>query len=76
MFCPTGQVVFIHSDQVDKKAHSIPILASSQGKLLGYIRGHMESMYPELALCGSKNVCGRTDIVFLDPLTESSPSQF
>ena len=24
----------------------------------------MESIYPELALCGSKNECGRTDTVF------------
>ena len=25
----------------------------------------MESIYPKLALCGSKNVCARTDTVFL-----------
>ena len=24
----------------------------------------MESIYPELALCGSKNECGRTETVF------------
>ena len=26
----------------------------------------MESIYPELALCGSKNECGRTETVFLN----------
>ena len=27
-------------------------------------QGDMESIYPELALCGSKNECARTDTVF------------
>ena len=31
MLCPTGQVVFIHSDQMDKTFLRILILASSQG---------------------------------------------
>ena len=31
----------------------------------------MESIYPELALCGSKNECARTDTVFF-PISEVS----
>ena len=31
----------------------------------------MESIYPELALCGSKNECARTDTVFF-PIFEVS----
>ena len=46
MFFFTGEVVFIHSEKVDK------------------ISGYIKSVYPELALSGSKNVCARTDIVF------------
>ena len=30
-----------------------------------YIRGYIKSIYPELALSGSKNECASTDIVFL-----------
>ena len=33
--------------------------------------GYMESIFPELALCGSKNVCARTDTVFF-PISEVS----
>ena len=52
MFCSTGEVVFIHSDKVEKTCPTALILASSQ------------SIYPELALSGSKNECARTAIVF------------
>ena len=38
--------------------------ASAQSLLIEYLRGDMESIYPELALCGSKNECARTDTVF------------
>ena len=31
----------------------------------------MESLYPELALCGTKNKCARTDTVF-SPISEVS----
>ena len=31
----------------------------------------MESIYPELALCGSKNACAMTDTVFF-PISEVS----
>ena len=64
MYCDPGQVVFIQSDQADKNCPSTLILASSRSYLLGYIRGDMKSVYPELALCGSKNECVRTDTVF------------
>ena len=47
MFCSTGEVIFIHSDQ-----------------LLWYIRGDIKSIYPELALYGSKNKCAWTATVF------------
>ena len=69
MFCSTGEVVFIRSDQVDKTCPSTLILASSQGKLLGYIIGYIKSIYPELALYGSKNECARTDTV-LFPISQ------
>ena len=65
MFCSTGEVVFIHPDQVDETCPSTLILASSQGQLLGYIRGDIKSIYLELALDGSNNKCARTDTVFL-----------
>ena len=58
MFGSTGEVVFIHSDQVSL------ILASSHGYLLGNIRGDIKNIYPELALYGRKNECARTDTVF------------
>ena len=71
MFCPTRQVVFIYSDQVDKTLPSTLISASSQALLLRYIRGDMESIYPESALCGSQNECARTDNVFF-PISQVS----
>ena len=64
MFCSTGEVVFIHSDEVDKKCPSTLILAPSQGYFLGYIRGDMKSIYPKLALSGGKNEFAVTDTVF------------
>ena len=64
MFCPTGQVVVIHSEQVDKTRPSTLILALSQSWLLWYIRVDMESICPEFALYDSKNECARTDTVF------------
>ena len=64
MFCFTGEVVFIHSDQVDKTCPSTFILAPSQGYLLWYIRGDIKSIYTKLALYGSKNECARNDTVF------------
>ena len=63
MFCSTGEVVFIHSEKVDKTCPSALIFVSSQGTS-GYIRGYIKSTYPELALSSSKNLCARTDIVF------------
>ena len=69
MCCSTGEVIFIHSDQVDKTCPSTLILASSQAKLLGYIRGDIRSIYPELALFSSKHEGARTDIVFF-PISE------
>ena len=45
------------------------ILASSQGLLLGYIRGEIKSIYPKLVLYGSKNKCTRTGSVF-DPISQ------
>ena len=64
MFCSPGEVVFIHSGQLDKTCPCTLILASSQGSLLGYIRGVIKSIYPELALYGSKNEGATTDTVF------------
>ena len=64
MFCTTGQVVFIDLDRVDKTYPSTLVLTSSQSYFLVYIRGDMESMYPEFALYGSKNVCAWTETVF------------
>ena len=64
MFCSSGEVVFIHSDQVDKTCPSTLIVSYSEGLLLGCIRGDIKSIYPELALDGSKNECTRTDTVF------------
>ena len=39
-------------------------LASSQGYLIGYIRGGIKSIYTELVLYGSTNECAMTDTVF------------
>ena len=49
MFHSTGEVVFIHSDQVIKTCPRTFISAFSKGLLLGYIRGDIKSIYPELA---------------------------
>ena len=65
MFCSTGEVVFIHSYQVNKACTSTLLLVSSQGLLVVYIWGDIKSMYSELALYGSNNECARTDDVFL-----------
>ena len=65
MFCSTGEVIFIHLDQMDKTCPSTLILASSQGLLHGQIRGDIRSIQPELALYGSNNRCARTDTVLL-----------
>ena len=72
MFCPPGQVVFIHSDHSNKTCPSTLILASSQSYFLGYIRVDMESIYPEFALYGDTNERARTDTVFF-PISQVCP---
>ena len=52
----SGQVVFVHSDQVDNPCPSSFMLSSSQSLLVEYIRGDMEGLKPEFALCGSKKL--------------------
>ena len=64
MFCPDGEVIFNHNYPADKMCPSSLMLDSSQGTLLEYIRGYMESLNPKFALYGSKNECTRPDYVF------------
>ena len=63
MLCSTGEVVFIHSDQVDKTCHITLIFASSHGLTSWVHHGDIMNIYPELALYVSKNECARTDTV-------------
>ena len=67
--CTAGEVVFIHSDQVDKTCPSTLILTLYQSLLIQYLRGDMESIYTDLALYVSKIECARTDNVVF-PISE------
>ena len=57
-----GKKMFIVSNQVDKTCSSTLISASYQSLLLVYLKVCMESLNPELALYGSKNMCARTEV--------------
>ena len=49
MFCPDGEVIVIHSKQVDKTGPSTLILASTRGLIKEYLRWLIHSVNPEFA---------------------------
>ena len=59
MFCLDGEVVFIHSKQVNKLGPS-----PHGGNLKNYLRGVIDSVNPEFSQSDSKHLCNRTDVVF------------
>ena len=50
----SGKVIFIHSDQLNKKCQSRVILSSSQSLLLESFKKDMETLNPEFSLYGSQ----------------------
>ena len=50
IFCPAGQVVFIHSDQDDKTCPDTLSSGPSQSYLLDYLSGAMKILNPQFAL--------------------------
>ena len=65
MFYPVDQNEWRRCLQMYKICPNRLIWASSQSQLLEYLRGVMESLYTKFAPYDSKNLCARTDTVFL-----------
>ena len=50
MFCPEGEIIFIHTYQKENVCPSTLILDASKSESLEYFRGDMESLNPKFTL--------------------------